>query len=383
MITPEEIRRKAERLYPNVLRAWLDGDEGVFPAVIRAGKRLDRGDPAGTIAAVRQLRDGSKQARGFGYTVQEREARLKVFGRNPRPERIVFETREDLLRLIGKQTEFTAFTSAVERLRAEFPVLDGWIRSNPKRLLARLGSVDGLRHVVRYLRDNPAPNMFARELPIPVHTKFIEQHKEILREWLDILLPPHAIDHGETKHFERRFGLRYLEPHICVRLLDPALRGELAFPCDELSIPLHTLGRFPVRDAEVFIVENKHNLFTMPQRQRGIAVEGGGDASVNLRYVGWIKTNAVTYWGDIDVEGFEALSTLRSVFPHVRSVLMDLRTLGDCAPLVLAGKARRPAMPAHLTADEQRTFERCREDNLRLEQEHIPQDYVLRRLCAS
>jgi hypothetical protein len=31
MIQPEDIRRKAENLYPEYLRAWLDGDVTFFP----------------------------------------------------------------------------------------------------------------------------------------------------------------------------------------------------------------------------------------------------------------------------------------------------------------------------------------------------------------
>ena len=38
-------------------------------------------------------------------------------------------------------------------------------------------------------------------------TKFVERHRRILREWLDIVLPPETI-RADEEHFERRFGLR-------------------------------------------------------------------------------------------------------------------------------------------------------------------------------
>ena len=41
MIQPEDIRRKAENLYPDYLRAWLDGDESFFPRIIPARKTPD------------------------------------------------------------------------------------------------------------------------------------------------------------------------------------------------------------------------------------------------------------------------------------------------------------------------------------------------------
>lgn len=92
----------------------------------------------------------------------------------------------------------------------------------------------------------------ARELPIPVDTKFIERHQGLLRRWFDIVLPPHAI-RADEDHFERRYGLRYVEPHLLVRLLDSELKRELAFPCSEFSLPLSTLADLPVRRVVTFI----------------------------------------------------------------------------------------------------------------------------------
>jgi hypothetical protein len=47
--------------------------------------------------------------------------------------------------------------------------------------------------VCRYFQLHPRPNLYLRELPIKVHTKFIEEHKGILRELLEIVLPEDAI----------------------------------------------------------------------------------------------------------------------------------------------------------------------------------------------
>ena len=83
------------------------------------------------------------------------------------------------------------------------------------------------------------------------------------------------------------------------------------------------------------------------------------------------------YWGDLDTEGFEILSSLRAVFPHVRSFLMDLDTLGRWRHLAVAGTGESQTFRRHLTEVEQRAFLCCRDENLRLEQERIPQDEVL------
>ena len=105
MITPEEIRQKAERQYKGVLRAWLDNDPSFFPKVVPCSKSLDIED----IEAVQRLRNESKEVIGYGYTVQWQTIRSRTIGRNRQIKRILFETRDDLLRLINRQKEFAQF----------------------------------------------------------------------------------------------------------------------------------------------------------------------------------------------------------------------------------------------------------------------------------
>lgn len=373
MIQPEDIRRKAENLYPEYLRAWLDGDETFFPKIIPAQRTPDSRDLAAAIQAVRRLREGSKEVTGFGYTVQWQEINSRKFGRNQFPARILFETPGDFLRFTGRQREFGGFSDAVTRLRTAFPSLENWIRANVRMLIEAAPDLDGLLCVLQYFCDHPRPNRFARELPLPVDTKFIERHQRLLRGWFDIVLPPHSI-RADEEHFERRYGLRYAEPHVLVRLLDAVLEEELRCPCSGLSFPLHTLGAMPVRADAAIIVENKVNLLTLPLFPRGIGLGGLGDGVVLLRYLPWLSDMRVVYWGDLDVEGFEILSSLRAILPHARSFLMDLDTLARWRHLAVPGTGRKPDVPPYLTEAEQRAYIGCRDANLRLEQERIPQD---------
>lgn len=381
MIQPEEIRRKAERCYPDLLRAWLDDDPTFFPLTIRANRSLDHSDPAAAIQAVRHLREGSKEYRGFGYTVEWQEQRSRRFGRNLFPRRILFETRSDLLQLIGRQREFEEFAAAVVRLRSEFPALAGWIRSHLRLLIDCAPELNGLLHVLRFFRDNPRPNCFARELPLPVDTKFIERHRRVLSDWLDLTLPPHAVRADET-HFERRYGLRYPEPHLLVRLLDAQLQAELRFPCLEFSLPLSTLAELSATAVHVFIIENRVNLLTFPSITRGLALWGRGCAVTDLRHIQWLHRCPIAYWGDLDVEGFGILSSLRALFPATRSLMMGIETLRRWEHLAVPGTSNWPDVPPHLSDAEQAAFAQCREASLRIEQERLPQDYVLEVLAS-
>jgi hypothetical protein len=376
MIQPEDIRRKAESLYREYVQAWLSGNEAFFPREIRGRKTPRSRDLAAANNAVRSLREGSKEAAGFGYTVQWREIRSRTFGQNQFPERILFESADDLLKFLDRKHEFDAFSRAATRLGSQFPVLREWIRTNSQKVHENAPDLDGLLEVLHWFREHPRPNMYARELPLPIDTKFIMRHEELLCEWFDLVLPPHSI-RADEDHFERRYGLRYCQPHLFVRFLDPLLQANAGFPCDELSLPLDALDRFTVPIERVFVVENKVNLLTLPAVKGSLALGGLGNGVTLLRYIGWLQSTPVSYWGDIDVEGFMILSMLRAIYPHVHSFLMDRATMDRHQRTAIQGTGRKPSTPSHLYDEERSLFEHCRENNIRFEQERIPQSEVL------
>ncbi len=381
MIQPEDIRRKAENLYEVFLRSWLARQDGFFPRVIPARKQLPA-DLAAAIQVVQRLREGSKEKIGYGYSVRWREVNSRKHGQNSFPEQIVFETADDLLRFVKKEKEFAAFAAAVTRIRDAFPPLGSWIESNVQQVNKVVPDLDGLLGVVCFLREHPKPNCFVRELPLAVDTKFIERHHAILRQWLDLVLPAHSI-RADEDHFERRYGLRYAEPHLLVRFLDPKVQQELCFPCEELSVPLHTLSQWVVEQPHAIIVENKVNLLTMPRMTRTIGLGALGRAVTLLRYVGCLDGSPITYWGDLDIEGFEILSSLRVIFPQTQSILMDRATLDAWQHLAVKGSGRKSSVPARLTATEQAACTACLQNNIRLEQERLPQDAVAQTLRES
>ena len=92
MITCDQIRKKAERLYPKVVRAWLEGDSSFFPRTLPSPKSLDNDDISSSIRAVQQLRNGSKETLGYGFTVEWTSRRSRRFGQNdfPHPKSISY-----------------------------------------------------------------------------------------------------------------------------------------------------------------------------------------------------------------------------------------------------------------------------------------------------
>lgn len=374
LIQPNDIRDKALRQYSKFLSAWLS-DSPFFPLTIPG-----IGVPDESLAVAQQqvqtLRHGSKEVLGYGYIIDWRERNSRHHGKNLFPERVLFESQGDFLRFIGKQREFSEFSSAVELIRSNEPRLESWLVKNRAVLMNHVERVDGLLAVTDYFQRHPRPGVFAREIPVAVDSKFIEQNSGVLEQWLNILLPPEAI-RADERHFERRFGLRYAEPQLLFRFLDTELQRSTGCLWPECSVPLHSIAATPIAAAQVVIVENKVNLLTFPPVQAAIAMGGLGNGIVDLAYIPWLSDRILWYWGDLDVEGFEILSRLRIRFPQTRSFLMDAPTLTQWKDsLAVAGTARPRDVPVLLTESETAAFKFCVANNVRIEQERIPQAAV-------
>lgn len=381
MITPDEIRQKAQRAYPRLLTAWSQGSlPAFFPWRVPANLAPIAGNVPATIAAVEQLRAASKEVSGTGYSVHWQQIRSRDFGSNRFPERITVETADDFVTLAQKQRHFATTCRVAKTVRERLPGLSEWVTVNIRTIANCAEPLDGLLQMTEFFLQHPWPDCYARQIPVAVDTKFVERHQTILRQWLDQLLPASAIQADETK-FALRFGLRDGQPHTTVRTLDPQLQQQLGLLFDELSLPLRTLETLKIQNATVIIVENQLNLLTLPPVPCALGIRGEGRAVTRLRRIRWLAENRVLYWGDIDVEGFQILSSLRMFFPGVESVLMSESVLREHPHLVGEGSGSECHEPKNLLPEELAAFRRCSQGNQRLEQEHLPQAYVDRVLA--
>jgi hypothetical protein len=282
------------------------------------------------------------------------------------------------LRLIGKVAEFEQWQTAVSHTLAQFPQLQAWLAQYPQRVLPHLAVWDDLLTVCAYFVAHPRPNLYLRELPLPVHTKFVEENQAILRHLLDELLPANTI-HTEESHFERRFGLRYDEPQIRLRLLDESLRHELGWPTADIAFTLSDCaGLNGLNGRTIFIVENKMTFLTLPPVTNGLAIWGKGFQVSLLRELTWLAGCDIWYWGDLDAQGFAILSQLRGYWPQTRSFLMDGGVLEKYQEFVVTGTAVSEMALTNLDEGETAVYQQLRHHNWRLEQERISQADVAR-----
>lgn len=391
MITSAEITKKAGAHWNSrrFLKAELAG-EPFFPLRIAfrtpSGAELLR-NFKGIGAWIKQLRQNSRERIGYGYTIEWVEVNHRTLGMQQLPGRIVIPSREDFLRLIGREKDYLRFQQDLELIVEGQPLLRGFLHRHPGKVLTNAGAWPRLLAVVGFFRQNPAPNLYIRELEIPgVDSKFIEQHRGIISELLEQVLPESAIKGGVKglgRHgFERRYGLKYDQPLIRFRLLDHDLQPMAGL--DDITVPIDRFAGLRFACTRVVITENKMNGLAFPAMAKSLVVFGLGYGIGQLAEVPWLHHPdlRIYYWGDIDTHGFTILSRLRAIFPSTRSLLMDEQTLKHYQHLW--GVEPEPYLEDldNLSIAEQKVFDalrtRAHGGHIRLEQERIAYSEVLR-----
>ena len=372
MLSPDQIRDYCRRRYARFLRSLVAG-EPFFPLDVPFGRPKPGDNHTKLSSEVKKLAEAE-----FGYRLEWTERKFRLLGEQKLPSRVWFEDEAGFLKILGKAREVESFRRNLELTRNECPALLDWLTAYPEKMAERADVWADLLKVCRFFQANPKPGLYARELPITVGTKFIEENEAVLDLLLHHLLSPDS--ETDWRSFEERYGLRFDEPLIRFRILDLALRDKLRLIADDISVPLSEARRFDWSGLWIVITENKMNFLTLPQLPNTLGIWGGGNAAQLLTTVSWLNNCRVLYWGDVDVHGFHIVSRLRSVFPHLTTTMMDLPTLNDCSKIIINAKAATYEETTCLTTAERQAYERVKADQKLLEQEKIPYAYAVDRL---
>ncbi|GBU24053.1 hypothetical protein R83H12_00674 [Fibrobacteria bacterium R8-3-H12] len=367
-ITPEKIQQQCTNWWKDVLVAYIKFDDFFPKEINRIGKITTkdlREKLPEILRSLEILQNNSKSNKKFGYSLIKTELSYKG-KKHLIPKKVVIETLEDYLKIIEKEKEYQIFTNNYELLINELPILKEWVISHPKKMIDYNIWTDIIK-VCKYFIKTPKPNLYIRELPIDVHTKFIEENEGILKELLDIVIKDY-IQPDETD-FEKRFNLK---KDLSVRyiVLDPNISDTSGM--GDLSIPINKFEQLELPLKNVLIVENKTNLFTIPELEKTMVIFGSGRGVGVLKNVKWFEQVRLFYWGDIDTDGFEILSQFRDYFPKTQSILMDKNIFDRYEKYRVKSPPSKISTPLNLTKDEQELYNLLKENNWRLEQEKIP-----------
>lgn len=400
--TPADLRLQVQKLWDkgDLLRPLVQGD--AMPA-----KRLRLVGPTSTelterFDAVRAwmadlrpvtLTPGSVTPKA-GYRITLREFRHRVLGHSAVPDEVWLDTLDDAWALIGKAQDARRFAGLLQLTREQFPALfnalSPWLDKRPLNALALVDEWPRLLAVVVWLQAHPRPGIYLRQVDLAgVDSKFLEAHRGVLGELLDLSLSPESIDSSASglAGFCRRYGFREKPLRLRFRVLDPMVA--LLQPGGEQDITL-TQADFerlnpPVR--QVFITENEVNFLAFPPVAHSLVIFGAGYGFEVLAGAPWLQNCRIHYWGDLDTHGFAILDQLRAHWPHTQSLLMDRATL--MAHAAQWGTEPQPVLRdlPRLTAEEGAVYNDLRDNrwrpNLRLEQERIGFGWLQQALLAS
>lgn len=230
------------------------------------------------------------------------------------------------------------------------PSFRQWVLRRPLKLLELGADALTAGRVALWLRDNPDPRVYVRQLSLAgVHTKFIENHRRVIDELAEALHsvalpevpsvggdlpeapaePDSMLGQSAARTPAARFAVRhgFIHPPELVRfrMLDPAV--PLLGDARDITVTAAAFSSLRLPVASVIVTENLVNFLALPERTGTLAIYGGGYGFSSLRDAAWLRDCEVLYWGDLDTHGFRILDELRAVHAHVVSVLMDEATL--------------------------------------------------------
>jgi hypothetical protein len=373
-------------LVATLRRRW---EAGVFLSTFAGGQPWQplgiglRGPAAGEVAA--SFGDVQAWVRGWERVdsrlvrVERKQLGGRVIGTNAVPCRAWIDGYAQLWQLLGVEPEVLGFISALDRVKTQMPALADWMIAHPIRVLSLSGDWDMIIGTVRWIDRHARPGSFLRQVDVPgVDTKFIERHRGILADLLDLQLAPDRIDAAVPRaDFAGRYRFRKKPGYVRFRYLGSGRQGGPGDPgaFTEITVRAGELAAAPAGISAVYVVENEITYLAFPPVAGAIVIFGGGYAVSALESLAWLADRELVYWGDIDTHGFSILGRLRRRFPHARSMLMDRATLLAHRSQWVTEPSQAAADPECLTADE---GDLCRDladglfgPSVRLEQERV------------
>lgn len=374
--TPHDLKAQLFRLWERgeLLRPLVTG-EVRFPLRLVL-KGPSSGELTDRFEAVRAW--ASELATVPHIRVEWREVRHRVQGLQRLPEQIWVDTLNNALMVLGKGRDAERLSRVVKLTQTTAPALLPWLAGHPLQAIDLAEQWSRLIAIVRWLIEHPRPGIYVRQVDVPgVHSKFIEAHRAVLSELLDLGLPAGAIqtDWTGVGQFAPRYGFLDKPTRIRLRILDEQIRILPGTMRPDITLDADSFASLDVTVKRVFVTENETNFLAFPPVGEAIAIFGAGYGWDALAKAQWLARCAFHYWGDIDTHGFAILDQLRGRFAHVKSFLMDRDTL--MAHGAQWGEETEPVLHDlhRLTVEECALFDDLRDNrirkNLRLEQERV------------
>ena len=388
--TSQDLCRQVQRLWERgFILAEVARGGGAFPRRLVL-KRPTSAEIRDRFEAVRAWSASLRSLQHVRLTM--RESRHRVLGANTLPLEAWVDSVDAAAALIGKQQDLVVFRDLLQTVSRRQPGLAGWIAGKPLRALELRSEWGPLLDIVEWLQGHPRPGVYVRQMDVAgVDTKFVERHRGVLAELLDLALPPGSIDtsHTGAAGFAQRFGFKPKPERIRFRILHQdcaLLPWRDSADGQELTLRVTDFAALDLPIRRAIITENEINFLALPPLAGTIAIFGSGYGFDTLGQATWLSRCRLYYWGDIDTHGFAILDQLREHFESVDSLLMDLPTFLRFKSLWVSERAPTLRDLSRLSPAERELYDDLRTDkygpSLRLEQERIGFAWVRDALAA-
>lgn len=338
MISPKEIKEKAKRKFHDFLRYEIDSffnekEKDFFPLIIPANTGKANDDLLKRQKELQLLISESKQKAEKGYSLELETVSSRTNDEQTIVKIIFFEKREDFLWFIGETKSCEQFITALEMIHKRGILSEEKLQIWAKKHLKELTEIpkeknywENICICVDWLNNNQNTNLYIREIPLPVHSKFIESNERIIKSLAN------KADIEES--FEVTFGLKEKPALVRFRSLDEAIK--LPFSNSILAECTMTVKDFSLLDKsfvsqieKVIIVENEIVFLTFPKTENAICICGHGYTVNSLETVSWFYDKKLLYFGDLDENGFDILSTFRKYYSKIENFMMNKKILEE------------------------------------------------------
>jgi hypothetical protein len=348
------------------------------PIVLRGGKNK----PATSVDLHKQIalfQKNEKKHGEHGWTITWQDWSSKKLGNQKWPSQITVSTEQDLLFLLGKEKHSETFKELLASLIEWNPGLRSLIHQRPEMIHDHKDDWKILQAVTDYLLTNDTAGLYVRSIPVPAHTKFIQQKKTLLHSLLKAIQP--AKYHEEHSDLDDALGVKRKPFLFPMRFLYQNLANKYISDIEHFAMPAEELRKKDWDIKRIILVENETNLYLLPLMPNTLAIFSSGKALHLLKDIDLFQKASSYYWGDLDEDGFKMLNDIREYYGNIQSLFMDQETVDKH----LDKKHTQPHTYKHLSllnlsSDECQAYDHLASCNGRIEQEHLMQDFVMMRL---
>lgn len=366
-----------EKQYKQYLQNLVAGKD-FQPIVLRGGKNK----PATAVALHEQIAIFQKKEKRDGkpgWTIVWQDWSSKKLGNQKWPSQVTVSTEEDLLFLLGKQKHAETFKEILASLLQWKPAISSLVYQRPELIHDHKDDWRVLQAVTDFLLINDTSDLYIRSIPVPAHTKFIQQKKNVLLALLKTIQPEKYLD--EYSDLENALGLKRKSFLFTMRFLDNNLAEKYLSGIEHFAIPAEELRMKNWDVAKIILVENETNLYLLPPMAKTLSIFSSGKALHLLKDIDLFQKTNLYYWGDLDEDGFMMLNDIREYYSNIQSLFMDRETVDKHFDEGHEQPHTYKHLPlVNLSTNENLAYDHLASCNGRIEQERLLQDYVMSRL---